>query len=339
MKLGFESLQGHLQRGLLASYLVTGDEPLQAGEAADAIRAKARQAGFETRTILDVNQYFKWGEFRTEADSLSLFSDKKIIDLRIPSGKPGLEGSKALVAYAGNPPPDTLLLITLPKLDRNQNASKWVKALDKLGVILQIWPVEGVQLASWLDKRMRAKGLEPEKEVAGMLAERVEGNLLAASQEIDKLLLLHGEGTIDVDQLLAATTDSARFDVFKLVDAALEGKAARAVRILEGLHAEGMAETLVLWALARETRMLTSIRAMVENGIQLQQAIGSRRDVWQQRRPLVTQAVKRLSLLRLQGLLKCCALADRAIKGRASDDPWVLFEEILVELAGVRLRR
>ena len=336
MRLRFESLHAQLNKGLLPSYLLSGDEPLQLGEAADAVRARARQEGYESRTVLEVDQYFKWGELMAEANSLSLFSEKKVIDLRIPSGKPGLEGGKALVAYAADPPPDTLLLLTLPKLERSQNTAKWFKELDRLGGVLQIWPVEGGQLARWLDQRMRSRGLQPASEVTGILAERVEGNLLAASQEIEKLLLLHGTGPIGVDQLLAATADSARYDVYKLVDAALEGKAARCVRILAGLHAEGTAEILVLWALARETRMLTSIRAEVEKGASAQRAVGARHDVWEKRRPLVTQGVNRLSLRALQGMLQRCALADRAIKGRASEDPWLLFEDIVVELAGVK---
>jgi DNA polymerase-3 subunit delta len=333
MRLRFDQLPQQLQKGLLPCYLLSGDEPLQMGEAADGIRAAARTADYATRTVFEVDAHFKWGELMAEADSLSLFSDKKVIDLRIPSGKPGTEGSKNLVAYAERPPPDTLLLITMPKLERSQLSGKWVKALDKLGALIQIWPIEGRNLLQWLEQRMHSRGLVPEREVVGMLAERVEGNLLAASQEVDKLLLLQGPGPVTAEQLLEASSDSARFDVFKLVDAALMGNAARCIRILQGLRAEGVAEPVVLWALARETRLLAGIRSEVDGGRTIQQVLQNRRDVWDKRRPLVSKGVSRLNLPRLQRLLQTCALADRAIKGRAQEDPWLLFEEILVALA------
>lgn len=333
MRLRFDQLPQQLQKGLLPCYLLSGDEPLQIGEAADAIRAAARDADYATRTVFEVDAHFKWGELMAEADSLSLFSDKKVIDLRIPSGKTGTEGGKNLVAYAERPPPDTLLLITMPKMDRAQQSTKWVKALDKLGALIQIWPIEGRNLLQWLDQRMRSRGLMPEREVIAMLAERVEGNLLAAAQEIDKLLLLQGPGPVSAEQLLEASADSARFDVYKLVDAALAGNTARCIRILQGLRAEGIAEPVVLWALAREIRMLASIRGEIDAGRSAQQVLANRRDVWDKRRPLVARGLSRLNLATLQQLLQSCALADRAIKGRAMDNPWLLFEKMLVALS------
>lgn len=335
MRLNSDQLSEQLRRKLLPCYLVSGEEPLQLGEACDAIRKAAKAAGYTTRTLLEVDTYFKWEALRIEADSLSLFSDKKIIDLRIPSGKPGTEGSKALLAYASRPPADTLLLITLPKLERQQTSAKWLTTLVTLGALVTVWPIEGARLHQWLRERMERSGLRPTSEVITLLSERIEGNLLAAAQEIEKLLLLHGTGPLDAEQLLAAATDSARFDLFKLADAALQGNTRRCLRILTGLQAEGTAEPLILWALARETRTLLALRTAIEQGIPLQQAL-ARPDIWEKRRPLLAQGVKRLSRQRLQQLLQRCALADRAIKGRSSEAPWLLFQEIVVGLSGVQ---
>ena len=334
MRLRSHELKQKLQQGLLPAYLLTGDEPLQMDEMADLIRSVAKEKGFFDRTILEADRKFDWNELGQQADSLSLFAEQRILDLRIPSGKPGTTGSKALVEYAARPPEDTILLLTMPKLERNQSNSKWFKALDNIGGVIQIWPIEGQRLPPWIEQRMRNNGLIPEPGVVTMLSQRIEGNLLAASQEIEKLLLLHGPGIITVEQLEEAVSDSARYDVFKLVDSALQGKPAYCSRILKGLQGEGTPAPVVLWALTREIRMLVELAYAISKGNTPQQAIAARREIWDKRKQLVSSGLQRLHIKSLRGLLILCGRADRAIKGREKSDPWQLMQEITSRLAG-----
>jgi DNA polymerase-3 subunit delta len=337
MRLRFDELAGHLDRQLAGIYLLSGDEPLQMGEAADLIRNNARKRGYSERDILEADSRFDWNQLIAEANSLSLFAEKRIIDLRIPSGKPGKEGGKALVEYAERPPEDTLLLITMPKLDRSQTSSKWCKTLEQSGVHLQIWPIELDRLPAWIDKRMQGAGLVPERDVTTMLAERVEGNLLAAAQEIEKLLLLHGPGTITLEKLAESVSDSARYDVFGLVDSALDGKVARCIRILNGLRAEGTPPAVVLWALSRELRLMNNLASRIQGGQPIQQAVASERNIWDKRKPLVRKGLQRLRPGVWRRLLLLCGSTDRAIKGHDRRDPWLLLQDIATGMAGAPL--
>lgn len=331
MRLRQEQLDSHLAGNLAPVYVVTGDEPLQLGETADAIRAAARQAGYLSREIFEADARFDWNRLGEEANALSLFAEQKIIDLRLPGGKPGTVGSKALVSYCENLPEDTLLLLTLPKLPLT---SKWIKALDKAGVIIQIWPVDERQLPRWVQQRMRMAGLQAEPGVAEMLAEQTEGNLLAARQEIEKLALLFGSERITQEQAAAAISDSSRFDVYALVDAALAGKAQRCTRIIAGLRAEGIPLPVVLWALAREVRSLNLMAQDIATGASIQQALGRAR-VWKNRIPLVSAGLKRLNAAQWADLLQQCQLADATIKGAVPGDPWLVLEQITLGIAGI----
>ena len=331
MKLRAEQLAAALNKGLAPVYVITGDEPLQLGEAADQIRAAARQAGYLSREIMEADARFDWNRLGEEANALSLFAEQKIIDLRLPRGKPGTAGARALVEYCANLPEDTLLLLTLPRVPLT---SKWIKSLDKAGVLIQVWPVDERNLPRWISARMQAAGLRPERGVAEMLAEHTEGNLLAARQEIEKLLLLHGEGAISQEQLLAAVSDSSRFDVYALVDAALAGRTARCTHILSGLKGEGIAPPVVLWALAREVRSLANMAAGVAAGVSLSQVMGQAR-VWKNRIPLVSQGLKRLQGDDWNRLLEACQQTDAAIKGGVPGDPWLLLEQITLGIAGI----
>lgn len=334
MRLRPNELGNRLKQGLHPVYLITGDEPLQMDETADLIRSEAKIQGYSERTIIEADRRFDWNELIHEADSLSLFAQLRILDLRLPSGKPGATGGKALVEYAGRPPQDTILLMTMPKLERSQGNSKWFKALDKIGAVIQLWPIEGQRLPPWIEQRMRSAGLIPEPGVVTLLSERIEGNLLAASQEIEKLLLLHGPGVITLEQLTDAVSDSARYDVFNLVDSALQGKTAYCVRILNGLRGEGAPAPVVLWALTREVRLLAELSYETGKGRSPHQAIAARREIWDKRRQLVSTGLQRLSSNRLRGLLVLCGRADRAIKGREQSDPWQLLQEITSRLSG-----
>lgn len=338
MRIQANQLEGRLQQQLAPVYVLSGDEPLQLGEAADRVRTAARGAGYATRQIIDAGAHFDWNELAQEADSMSLFAEQKIIDLRIPTGKPGRTGSAALSTYCERIPDDTLLLITLPKLDHSQLKSKWFKALDKAGITLQTWPVARQQLPAWISQRMQAAGLIPEREVTDILADQVEGNLLAARQEIEKLLLLYGTGNISVEQLNKAISDSARFDVFGLVDSALDGNSARCARMLSGLQSEGIAAAIVLWALAREIRSMATLSRSVANGARPEQVMSQAR-IWSSRQPLVRKGLQRLPTARWEQLLSYCQYADTAVKGAIPNDPWLLLEQITLGVCGISVLR
>ena len=334
MKINLTQLAAQIQKGLAPVYVLSGDEPLQIGEAADSIRQAARASGYSNREIMEANARFDWNSLMQEADSMSLFAEQKIIDLRITNGKPGRNGSTALCDYCANIPQDTLLLVTLPKLDRSQQNSKWYKALDQAGVSLQIWPIDAGRLPAWIEQRMQSVGLTAEPEAAEILADQVEGNLLAANQEIEKLLLLYGPGKITVEQLRGMIGDSARFDVFSLVDAALQGNSKRCVRILAGLQGEGIAAPVVLWALAREIRMMNTMSDAMKKGASSDQAMANAR-VWNNRKALVRQGLQRITANKWQTLLGNCQQADAAIKGASKESPWVLLEQVTLGMCGM----
>jgi len=328
-----DRLSQHLAGQLAPIYLVSGDEPLQSGECCDAIRSAARAAGYSSRTVVEAGAHFDWQQLTAEAAAFSLFGERKLIDLRIPNGKPGTQGSKALVGYCEDPPPDTLLMLTLPKLERQQQNGKWFKVIDALGVVIQVWPIDPERLPVWIGQRLRSAGIQATDEALKMLADRVEGNLLAACQEIDKLLLLHGTGPLDTDQLQTAVADSARYDVFELVDSALRGEAARCLHILQGLRGEGTAPAILLWALHREARGMAKLSSAIAAGRSPDQALKDAR-VLHKRSALVRRALAKAASAQWLGLLDLCHQADRAIKGSLPLEPWLLLEDIVLAMAG-----
>lgn len=338
MKLRPEQLGNHLQKGLAPVYLVAGDEPLQVLECSDAIRARARSAGFSEREVLTVDKGFDWDTLLQASSSLSLFGDQRILELRMPGGKPGDKGSKALQAYVANPAPDTLLLVTCGKLESAATRSKWCQALEQAGVFIQVWPVEAGQLPQWVAGRMRARGMQPTREAVALLADRVEGNLLAAAQEIEKLVLLHGDGRIDVDEVATSVADSARFNIFGLVDSALAGKQERLARMLTGLRGEGIDPVLVQWALTREIRTLTTMATEVAAGDNIE-AVMARHRVWEKRKPLLRAALKRHPLKVWRALLQSCARLDRIIKGAELGNRWDELLQLGMWLAGAAVIR
>ncbi|MEL6208978.1 MAG: DNA polymerase III subunit delta, partial [Pseudomonadota bacterium] len=289
MKIGADRLSGHLAGTLADVYLVAGDEPLLVDEAADQIRRKAREQGFDERERHVAASGFDWDAILAGGANLSLFASRRLIELRLPTGKPGQKGGRIIAEMAADVPPDTCLVILTPKLAREQLSTKWVKAVEKSGVLVQVWPVPVAQLPRWIEQRMRARGLEPAGDAVAILADRVQGNLLAADQEIEKLRLANGEGTVDGAAVAQSVADSSRFDVFALGDSALLGDTPRAVRILDGLRSEGVEGTLIVWALTREARALAAILAAVENGASLDQAMAAQR-VWSNRTTLVARA-------------------------------------------------
>ncbi|GGJ97141.1 DNA polymerase III subunit delta [Pseudomonas matsuisoli] len=339
MKLNANQVAKHLQGTLAPVYVVTGDEPLLCQETSDAIRAATRAQGFTERQVFNAETGFDWTQLLEAGASLSLFAEKRVIELRIPSGKPGDKGAAALLEYLARPAEDTLLLINLPKLDGSAQKTKWAKALidSPSTQFIQIWPVDSHQLPQWIRQRLSQAGLSATPEALEMMAARVEGNLLAAAQEIEKLKLLANDGQIDVDTVQAAVGDSARFDVFGLIDATLEGDATHALRMLEGLRGEGVEPPVILWALARELRTLANLAQLHAQGIPLERAFSQMRPpVWDKRRPLMSKALQRHGAMRWQQLLMHAQEIDAQIKGQAAGSPWTGLSQLCLHLTGKR---
>lgn len=334
MRLRAEQLGEHLKATLAPIYLVFGDEPLLLQEACDNIRASARAKGFDDREVFEATQHFDWRQVLNEANSLSLFANRKILEIRLPSGRPGKEFGGFLQDYCENISADNLLLLILPKLDRGATNSAWFKTLAKHGVVIQIWPVDARQMPQWISQRLGAAGIDANALAIEVLAERVEGNLLAASQEIEKLKLLIGEHkTIDVETMSSVVADSARYSIFTLVDRALAGESEAAARTLYGLRNEGTEAIAVLWALTRELRTLIKASEQLAGGAH-GPAVLQRLGVWQQRQGLVRNALKRLKPTQLNLLLRQAAGIDRAIKGMRDACPWQELTTVVLGLSG-----
>jgi DNA polymerase-3 subunit delta len=335
MQLRPEQLEARLRKQLEPVYFISGDEPLRVLEAADAVRSAAQSQGYSEREVLTVQAGFDWDALASSADSLSLFAERRVIDLRLPTGKPGDAGARALRTYAGRPPEDTLLLVTSGKLEPAARKSKWLQALDAAGVVVTVWPLKVQEFHAWVQARMRRRGLEPTREAVAVLAERVEGNLLACVQEIDKLYLLRGGGPVDAEAVLALVADNARYDVYGLVESALAGQAVRSVRMLHGLDAEGTPAPVVLWALAREIRQLAAMAAVVASGRAIRSVLDQYR-VWDTRKSVLEAALKRLPATACNQLLRQCAFTDRVCKGQAAGNAWVELLQLTLQLAGQR---
>jgi DNA polymerase-3 subunit delta len=338
MRLEPDKLEDSLRRPPARAYLLFGDEPLQLAEAADAVRAAARAHGFSERTCLDADAQSDWSALEHAAASLSLFAERRLVEVRLAGEGVGADGAKAIRRYCDLAADDVLLLIIAPRLDWKTLSSKWAQALDAAGVIVQVRQPQGRRLQQWLLARLRRAGFQPTDEALALLAERVEGNLLAAAQEIEKLGLLREPGTLDAEALLAGVYDSARYDLFDLTNAAVAGDRARVDRVLRALHAEGTAAPLVLWVLARELRKLAAIAFAQANRGDIAAALREHK-VPESRRSATLTAVRRLPLRRLWQLLARCADADLAIKGRSSAEPWALLGEIADGLATAAARQ
>ncbi|MBI4937791.1 MAG: DNA polymerase III subunit delta [Nitrosomonadales bacterium] len=333
MKLSAEDLPRHLASGLKPLYAVHGGAQLLCIEAADAIRAAARAAGYGEREILTAEPGFKWVELRHSAQNLSLFSARKLVDLRIPSGKPGVEGAQVLQEYCQHLNTDIVTLVSLPKLDKTALGSKWFAALEAHGAVIATEEIALDALPGWIAGRLQRQGQTAGAETLAFLAGRVEGNLLAAWQEIQKLALLFPAGPLTFEQVKDAVMDVARYDVFKLSEAMLAGDAARFVRILDGLRAEGAATVLVLWALAEDIRALNKIlRALQRGGNRASALRGA--NVWGVRQKLVERAARRFSPAFAERALRQAAHAAKVVKGLRPGDAW----DELLQL-GVRCAR
>lgn len=336
MRLYPEKLSGHLQQQLLPVYLVSGDEPLLVQECCDLIRQKARQQGCTDREVIDAGvSSFNWQDILHSATSMSLFAERKVIELRLPSGKPGAEGSKALCEYLDIASGEDVLLIVAGKIDKQSTNSKWYKALDKAGVTIQVWPVDAKDLPRWLQQRVRSADMSIDNDALQLLCDRVEGNLLAAVQEVEKLKLLASDSQITAQTVIEAVSDNARYNLFDMTDHALRGDASGSLRMLHGLRGEGTEPPVVLWALAREVRTLYEVQLDCDKGQSAQQALSARR-VWNNRMPLMQAALGRHNSSSLSLLLEQAAAVDGSIKGFAGGKPWDNLESLVIGLCQVR---
>jgi DNA polymerase-3 subunit delta len=343
MQLAFSQLQTHLAKGLRALYTLHGDEPLQQQEAADAIRRAARARGYTERSSYTVaGAHFDWSEVLAAAGSLSLFAERQILEVRIPSGKPGKEGSPAIqqLAQAALGSDSTLTLVMLPRLDKATRAGAWFSALESNGVTIATDPIERQALPNWLAHRLQlqnqrvAAGEEGQRTLQ-FFADRVEGNLLAAHQEIQKLALLFPAGELSFAQVEGAVLNVARYDVFKLSEAVLSGRVARVQRMLDGLRAEGQAEVLVHYTLAEDVRALKRVKDAVDAGRPLPVALREQR-IWGLRERLFERIVPRLVEREIAELLQAAHFVDGIVKGLKRPDwphdPWQALQRLAMML-------
>lgn len=337
MKLRYDQLSYHLGKTLAPCYLVAGDELLFVNEACSAIRQTAAQGGYTDRMRFFVESGFNWQQFLGATQNFSLFAEQQFLELWLPAeGKLDETGREAIATYLKNPGQDKVLLIRSPKLDATAQKAAWYKAVEEVGVVVQIFPISREQLPAWIKQRLQLAKINTTLEIAELLAERVEGNLLAAAQEIEKLTLLIGEGTLDHETLMEVVGDSARFDVYTLVDTAMLGDAAKAIRILAQLRAEGLETPIILWALTREIRALAGMSNALAQGQNLGQVFNAA-GVWEKRKPIVQKALQRKPAPNWLHLLVQAANIDRMIKGVAAGRVWDELQHITVQLAGVKL--
>lgn len=317
---------------LKPAYLIAGAEHLLVIEAADALRARARELAYTEREVLDVESNFDWNRLGDASRAMSLFATRRVIDLRLPSGKPGKEGSAAIIEYCAAPPPDTVLLVTANDWSKKHEGA-WSAAIERIGMAVAVWPLKLDELPGWIGARMASRGLKATPDATRMLADRVEGNLLAAAQEIDKLALLHTGATINVEMLEASVADDARYDVFRLADAAIGGDAARALHIVAGLRAEGEEIIPLLGWMLMQLRILLRL-ASAAGGID--NALRSER-IWPaSRESLFRQALKHGNRSHWEHCLAQAGRIDAVAKGRASGDAWRELERLVAAIAKPR---
>ncbi len=327
-------LQSRLKQGLAPVYFVYGDEPLLADESCQAIRKAALDQGYDERVRLNVETGFDWSSLLAKASALSLFSSRKLIELSMPGGKPGAEGSAALISYAQSPPQDSILLIQSGRLDAATRRRKWYMALDKAGVTVQTTTPDARQFPEWIQQRLKKHGLRADRESVSALAVTNEGNLLACDQEIRKLALLHPDGQLTMDRLRESLADNARYNLFNFVDVCLSGNVIKAVRMLRSMRAQGEEAILVVWALAREVRSLMRISAALAKG-QPENVVFKQNGIWQNRMPAVRSALQRTAAADWHKRHVEVARLDRIVKGAEPGNIWIEIETFIARLCGV----
>ena len=325
-----DQLQSVITRSVYPVYMVSGDEPLQQMESLDMIRSYLREQDFSEREVLDVDAQFDWQRLMEEAASMSLFATRRIVELRLPSGKPGRQGSQALKDYLERPPEDTVLIVNAGKIDGSAKKSAWFKSIDQNGIVVQCWPVPVDRLSGWLSQRFKMRDMEADADVLSYISQHVEGNLLAADQEIEKLYLLLGPGKISYADVAEAVTSQSRYSVFELVDMLLTGNTSRVIKILAGLKAEGVVPVVVNWALAKDIRLLSQVAADMSSAA----FILKRSGVWESRVAMFKSCLSRHRQRSFDMMLKRCAYIDAISKGMIDANAWDEIETLCVRLAG-----
>lgn len=318
-------------------YLIAGGEPLIVQECADALRAKARAEDYSEREVLEAGKDFDWNALTMGVAALSLFATRRLFDLRLPTGRPDRDGSKAIIDYCQSPPPDTVLLITAQEWSL-KHSGKWSEAIAKLGHVVTVWPIKPNELNDWLEKRLRSRGLSAEPAALQILAERVEGNLLAAAQEVEKLALLAPGQRLGAEEMERLVADSARYDVFKLVESALAGDPQRAVRMVHSLRAEGEQVPGLLPILAMELLKVAGLARVAADGGNLMSAMRDAR-IWDSKQALYRRAIDRHPASRWETFVAEAGRIDLIAKGRLGGDPWLALERLLAAMAEAKARR
>ena len=336
MRVRSEQLAGHLSKQLLPVYLVCGEELLITQECCDDIRQNCRAQGISEREVFNVDRSFDWGQLLDAGQSMSLFGERKLIELRLGDSKMDQKSSAILQEYLQHADGSNILLVSCGKLDSRSMNSKWVKALDNAGAVIQVWPVDRQHLNNWIMQRMRKIGLSADGDAVQLLADRVEGNLLAADQEISKLKILVGDQAITADVVANAVASSARYDVFKLIDTALAGNAGNALQMLNSLLAEGGEDIAMLGAVTREIRSLYQCAQQLEQGGGIDRVLDNAR-VWDKRKALYKSTLRRLKSVQLGKLLLLASRVDAAQKGQSKENSTVLFANLVSLLAGQKL--
>ena len=331
MQLRAEQLEAHLSKTLASVYLIHGDEPLLVLEASDAIRQAARKRGCDEREVFVSGRGFDWRDLLNSGSNLSLFGGRKIVELRIPSGKPGTEGSNALASYCANPNPDNLLLVTMPRPEGPFWKAAWFTALSAAGVVVEVQSIDVARLPDWLRARLARNGQSVDAEAMEFLVDRVEGNLLAAHQEVQKLALLAPRGPLDIEIVRGAVATVARFDPFIASDALLAGDMKRYVRALDGLRGEGESPVYVLTILGGDLQTLARVQGLVAEGHPVDKAVELCK-VWKRRQPAIRAALRKFSPGAVNAAVAHAARIDRASKGAGAGEPWDEFVRLGLEL-------
>ncbi len=329
MQVRAEQLETHLSKQFAAVYAIHGDEPLVALETADAIRAAARKKGFAEREVFIAGRGFDWSEFRHSAESQSLFGGRKIVELRLAGGKPGTQGGEAIAAYCERPNPEVLLMVSMPRLDRAGQGSAWFAGLSDKGVVVEVWPIDRGRLTAWLSERLARQKQKAAPEVLAFLAERVEGNLLAAHQELQKLALLAPQGELAMETVQDAIVSVARYDPNAAAEAMLAGDAARYVRVIEGLRGEGEQPTFILFVLSS----LLFVLQGAARGAPIDPLFYQHRLFNKPLQRAAQAAARRFTAPQLDAALAHAALIDRVIKGVHPGDAWEEFVKLGLKLA------
>jgi DNA polymerase-3 subunit delta len=330
MKLYFNQLNAQLRQGLLPVYLLVGDEPLQLQEASDAIKKAAAQLGFSERESLLADKSFQWHDLQNSAGNMSLFSTQRIIDLHLPSGKPGAKGSASLISFIENMPTDVMLIIRCDEWNASNDKTKWVKVITDKGAFMRVYQPKAAELPQWIRNRCQSIGLNVNQDAIALLSMRLEGNLLAAAQELEKLKMRFANQQITGQDIMGLVADNARFDVFRLTDSILENKPERAIRILRSLRKNDLSAVVIHWALEAETRKLCELAFIRSQNKNVSPADYRRMQIWPNRQAVIQAMLNQFPLFHWERSLSKLSDIDRMIKGRLKGNPWLQLEQWLM---------